>query len=109
VVGIGDTRSHNDCSCPGDIGPANEKEEAQIVEQLNHTLANNSRSTLSVLHDTYGLASPVPSGFSLYLLQSVHLKEACPFLEASEDKLMDSSKSSELERTLRELKCPPTS
>jgi hypothetical protein len=93
----------------GDIGPANEKEEAQIVEQLNHTLANNSRSTLSVLRDTYGLASPVPSGFSLYPLQSVHLKEACPFLEASQDKLLDSSKSSELEKTLRELGCPPTS
>jgi hypothetical protein len=56
----------------GDIGPANEKEEAQVVEQLNHTLANKSRSTLSVLHDTYGLASPVPSGFCLYLLKSVH-------------------------------------
>jgi hypothetical protein len=93
----------------GDIGPANEREEAQVVEQLDHTLAINSRSTLSVQHDTYGLGSPVPSGFSLYVLQSVYLKEACPFLEASEKNLMDSSKNSELERTIREVGCPPIS
>jgi hypothetical protein len=92
-----------------DVGPEIEREQTQVVEELGHTLAISPHSTLFVLRDTYGLGSPVPSGFSLYILQSVHLKDACPFLEASEENLMDSSKDGELKRTLRELECPPTS
>jgi hypothetical protein len=92
----------------GDVSPTIEREQARVVEQLDHTLSINVRSTLSILRNTYGLGSPVPSGFSLYLLQSVHIKEACPFLEVSEEKLMDSSKDAELQKTLRELGCPPT-
>ena len=88
-----------------EIDPKIEKEQLQVVQQLEKTLAINAQSTIHVLRDTYGLGSPVPSSFSLEVLNSVHLKEACPFLVASEHKLMDSSKASQLERAIREIGC----
>lgn len=109
VVGIRNQEDINNVAAHFEVGPEIEKKQTQLVEELGHALATNPRPTLFVLHDTYGLGSPVPSGFSLYNLQSVHVKAACPFLGASEEKLMDSSKNTELKRTLRELGCPPTS
>src|SRR5665811_691971 len=82
-----------------------EKEQAHVVEQLMKTLAMNPRSTLSVLRDIYGLSSPVPSAFSLYVLDSVRLKEACPFMDASKQKLIDSLNATELEKAYRESGC----
>jgi hypothetical protein len=85
--------------------PAIEKEQSQVVAQLNRTLATNPQSTLAVLRDTYGLGSPAPSAFSVYVLTTVRLREGCPFLEASKQNLIVSSKSGELDKTFRELGC----
>ena len=38
-----------------DVGPEIERKQTQIVENLDHALAIDPRSTLSVLHDTYAL------------------------------------------------------
>ena len=50
-----------------------EKEHAQMISQLCHTLRINPTSTLRVLHDTYGLGSSTPSSFSLRVLGATEL------------------------------------
>lgn len=85
--------------------PAIENEQSHVVEEMNRILAKNPESTLSVLRDTYGVGSPVPSAYSLYILERIHLKEACPFLEASKKGLMDLSKAVELDKVFHDIGC----
>jgi hypothetical protein len=82
-----------------------EKEQSHVAEQLNKTLAANDQSTLTVLRNTYGLGSPVPSAFSLNVVTALHFTKACRLIAASKNALLDSSKKDELEKISRELSC----
>jgi hypothetical protein len=76
-AGFGIREDITDVAAHFDVGPIIENEQADVGKHLYQTLKMNYQSTLSVLRDTYGLGSPVPSAFSLSVLSSIRLKQAC--------------------------------
>ncbi len=78
-----------------------------LVEDLNRALLLNSRSTLRVLSDTYGLGSSVPSAFALQVVRSLHLRSACPLVAKSKGQLLDLSQEGNIGALLKILDCPP--
>jgi hypothetical protein len=59
------------------------KEHALLMESLNQTLVQNQRMTLSVLRNIYGLGSSVPSAFALHVVETTHMRSACPLIAGS--------------------------
>ena len=84
-----------------------EKEEATVAEDLGKVLTRNDRATLTVLDRIYGLGSPAPSAFSLYIVDLLHMRRACLLLSMSKHDLLDPSKEETLKKLFHELRCPP--
>lgn len=67
-----------------------EREQAQVVEDLHRVLTKNPESTLLKLRDTYGLGSENPSSFGLNVIAQLDLRNACPTLLRSFEKMTSS-------------------
>jgi hypothetical protein len=82
-----------------------EKDHDEMLALLDAALIRNGPSTVQVLRDVYGLGSPDPSPFTLHVIESLHLRRACPALAKSEYQLLDSSQKDEIEGLLKDLNC----
>jgi hypothetical protein len=82
-----------------------EKEHDEMLALLDAALVRNGSATVQVLRDVYGLGSPDPSPFTLHVIESLHLRRACPALAKSEYQLLDSSQKDEIEGLLKDLNC----
>lgn len=81
------------------------KELNQVDTGLGKVLAGNEDSTVAVLHDTYGLGSPIPDSFAIHIVDILRPKSACRLIRRSLLSSLDSSKKSQLNQLRQELAC----
>jgi hypothetical protein len=85
--------------------PDIKKELNQVDTDLNKVLTENKDSTVAVLHDTYGLGSPMPSSFALHIVDILRPPSACGLIRRSLLSLLDGSKKDQLNQLWQDLKC----
>jgi len=82
------------------------QDEDQLAATLNTSLLVNRRWTVVVLTEVYGLGSEYPSPFSLHVVESLKLREACSALRDSSAKTFDVSLRGSIQSLVQKLECP---
>jgi hypothetical protein len=89
-----------------EVREAMRKDQELVYSFLMTVLRAQKKKVVQTLVDSYGLSSPVPSKFTLFLVDRATITEACPELELSGRSSSDEALRRDIGALMTKLACP---